>query len=527
MTRPRVRPRAWLLATAAGLALFASHPPVGAWPAVFLVVPLFLAALLEVDRARAQLAVGFVTGVVGYGLMLTWVALPAGYVGWILLSLVEGAFVAVLAWLIGRWAASPWIVLVAPVGWTGMEVWRSLAPLGGFGWGELAYAHVDGSWMLPLARLLGGHAITLATAVLGAMLFDAYRRGRVAVTGLEGTTVERLQAALPHARPALLGLAGVLLVTVLATVEPPAEDGPVVDVLAVQGNDPDLALSSGGRDEDLRIARSQLALTRAAVEEGGPPDLTVWPESSLDRDPLVGPPGDPFREILTEAATVVEGGLLVGTNLEGPRPLTFANSAVVVDGRGEAVDRYVKRRLVPFGEFVPWRSVLGDLPPLRQVPRDALPGPGPQSLDVDPVRVAVLICFETLFPDVLRTNVLAAGEPAGLVVAITNDVSFGRSAEPAQHLAQSRLRAVESGRWVVHASLAGRSAFVDPEGEVHDVTALFDTATARRSVPTVTGRTPFLAIGDVVGIAAMVAYLLLAAARVAATVRRRRQEPPT
>lgn len=524
MTPRAVPVRAPVLAVAAGLALFAAHPPVRAWPLVFLVLPLLLAALLAVDGARAHAALGFVTGVVGYGAMIWWVAIPAGYLGWGLLSLVQGAFVGVLAWVVGRWVTSPFVVVVAPLAWTGMEVWRSLAPLGGFGWGELAYAHVDGSWMLPIARLLGGHGLTLATAVIGAVLFDVHRRSSSALAGLDGTLGDRLQAAMPHAQPALLALAGVLLVTVLATVEPPAADGPSLDVLLVQGNDPDDADPRGGLAEDVRIARSQLELTRRSVERDGPPDLTVWPESSLDRDPLVGAPDDPLPAVLREAAEATGGGLLAGANLEGPRPRTFANSAIVADAEGVVQDRYVKRRLVPFGEFVPWRSVLGDLPPLRQVPRDAVPGPGPQSVQAPGADVAVLICFETLFEDVLRTNVLAGEEPAGLVVAITNDVSFGRSSEPAQHLAQSRLRAVESGRWVVHASLAGRSAFIDPHGAIHDETPLFETATARRSLPTVTGRTPFLVIGDVVGNVAMVAYLLLAAVRLVTLVRRSRQE---
>lgn len=517
--------RALVLGGLAGLSLFAAHPPVGAWPSVFLTVPLLLAGLQAASTPRWQLLTGLATGAVGYGLMLTWVVLPAGFIGWALLTLIQGAFVALVAWIVGHWVERAAIVVLAPLVWTGMEVWRSVAPLGGFGWGELAYAHVDGSWMLPMARLLGGHAITLVTALLGALLYDAYRRGRMALAGTERDGGGRLQDTLAQVQPALVGFAAVLVLSVVATVEPPAADGPALDVLLVQGNDPDEADPRGGLAEDARIAESHLELTRAAIGDGPAPDLTIWPESSLDRDPLL--PDHALGPVLRDAAAAADGGLLAGANLEGPRPRTFANTALVVDADGGEVDRYTKRRLVPFGEFVPWRSLLGDLPPLRQVPRDALPGPGPQSLTLGDVRVAVLICFETLFPDVMRSNVVAREVPAGLVVAITNDVSFGRSAEPAQHLAQSRLRAVESGRWLVHASLAGRSAFIDPDGGLHDVTPLFETATARRELPTATGRTPFLLVGDVVGVAAMVAYVLLAAARLGVAIRRTREETRT
>jgi apolipoprotein N-acyltransferase len=87
----------------------------------------------------------------------------------------------------------------------------------------------------------------------------------------------------------------------------------------------------------------------------------------------------------------------------------------------------------------------------------------------------------------VRSNVLAGEDPAQVVFSLTNDASFGDSAEPAQHLAQSRLRAVETGRWVVHGALSGASAFVDPEGVASQVTPLFTQTTIRAEVPMVAG----------------------------------------
>ena len=253
-----------------------------------------------------------------------------------------------------------------------------------------------------------------------------------------------------------------------------------------------------------------LELTRGSVDESGSPDLTVWPESSIDRDPYTEA-GAFLRPIVEEAAELTDGGLLVGMNLEGPRPRTYLNASVLLAEDGLEAGRYVKRHLVPFGEYVPWRSVLGRYGPLeRQVPRDAIPGEGPQILDVAGARVAAAICFESLFPGLVADNVRDGH--AEVLVVTTNDASYGDSAEPAQHLAQSQLRAVETGRWVVHGALSGASAFVDPNGQVHERTDLFELATIRRDVPLVSGDTPFLTVGDVVGLGTRFAVLVLAVA---------------
>lgn len=433
-----------------------------------------------------------------YGPMLVWLVEPAGIVGWVLLVGIQAAFAAAMAALISPWARSPWLVPVAAIAWTGMDMIRGAVPFSGFDWGALGYTQVD-SWLLPLARLGGERAVTLSVVLLGAAAFEVVRRAAA--------------AAGPRAAvPALGGLAVVLLATAVLRVEPPAPAGEVVDVLIVQGNDIE-QWEGGGRELDRAIARNMADLTRQAVLEGGRPDLTVWPESSIDRDPFTTT-GSDLKPLLDEGARLVGGDLLVGATLDGPRPGTFRNTSLLVAADGSVQERYVKRRLVPFGEYVPFRGLIGDFPPLRQVPRDGVPERAPQALRRAPGRVAVVICFETLFADVVRSNVLAGD--AGLIVASTNDASFGRGAESAQHIAQSRMRAVETGRHVVHAALSGASAFVTPHGEVTRSTGLFTQATLRAGIPVVVGTTPFLTAGDLVGkgaAAGVVLLLLLAVAR--------------
>ena len=528
-TTPAASLRALLppvLAAGAGLAVLVAHPPVGWWWMSFLAPALLLAALSVDARAAAvegrgvrAARLGALAGVVTFAPMLSWLILPAGVVGWGLLVLTQTAWMAVLALLLRPALASAWLPLVTAVVWTGIDAWRAVVPLNGFEWGALKFAHVDGSWMLPTARLVGGRGITFLTVLIGAAAFVVVRSAWRDVREREDRSFEQ---ALGGSNRAVAVLVGSLLVSVLATVEPPAPTGQTLDVLVVQGNDIRHWEEVGPPDTPLAITTNLRDQTLAAIERDGPPDLTVWPESSIDRDPTT-PRGAALVPLVDEAAAA-SGRLLSGASLDGPDPATERLIAALVfeDGFDE-VDRYVKRRLVPFGEFVPFRPLVDWFPPLEQIPRDAVPGEGPQAVTVAPgVEAAVIICFETLFGDIVRSNLLAGDDPAQVVFSLTNDASFGDSAEPAQHLAQSQLRAVETGRFVVHGALSGASAFVGPDGVPSQVTPLFTQATIRAEVPLVTELTPFLRIGDVLGVATRVAVLVLALVAALATWRRRR-----
>ncbi len=429
-------PRRWVAAGAAvgaGFSAAASQPPIGAWPLVF-VAPALLLAAVAIEVHAATLAGtrprvfrwGLLAGVARFAPLLSWLVFPAGAVGYVLLVLLQSAFMGLFAVLARPWVRSRWVVPVAAVLWTGLEAWRGSVPLGGFDWGALSYAHVQGSWLLPLARLVGGRGLTFLTVFIAAALFDVGRRMHAATLGLRGRYRDHLQAGLPHAQPALVLLAGALLVGTLATVEPPAPTGRTANVLVVQGNDiVDRAARTGGR-ADRVIAANMRTLTRAAVDAGGQPDLTVWPESAVDRDPYTLTGAD-LRDDVLAAAQVVGGNLLFGASLDGPTPTSWRNAAVLTDAAGLPVARYAKRHLVPFGEYVPGRSLLGWFAPLRQIPFDAIPGAGPQTIVTSGgVRLAVAICYETLFPDLVRDNVTDGGQPAELIVASTNDASVRR-----------------------------------------------------------------------------------------------------
>ncbi len=513
-----------MLAAASGLSVLVAHPPVGWWWASFLAAPLLLAALASDARdadanGRGVRAgrLGLLAGAATFAPMLSWLILPAGIVGWGLLALVQAGWFAVLGLLLRPALDHPALPLVAAVAWTGIDAWRAIVPLNGFEWGAIAYAHVDGSWLLPVARLVGGRGITFLVVLIGAAGFVIVRRTVLALRDRDGGPVD---SALGVVRGPVLMLVGGLLVSVVATIEPPAETGEM-DVLVVQGNeirqwieqpaDPPLAITTNMRD-----------LTVQAVAEGGRPDLTVWPESSIDRDPD-SPRGAPLRPLVDEAAAAA-GTLLAGATLDGPDPAEnrYVVAVVYQDGFDER-DRYIKRRLVPFGEYIPARPLFEWFPPLDQIPRDTIPAEQPQDLHVGGVDIAPVICFETVFTHVVRTQVRGGDRDAQVIVTLTNNASFGDSAQPDQHIAQSQLRAVETGRWVVHGALSGSSAFVAPDGSVDQATGLYELATIRRTVPLVEGATPYLALGDVVGWTTRLLAIALAGLALFTARARRRQ----
>jgi apolipoprotein N-acyltransferase len=503
----------------AGVALWAAHPPVGLSWAAFLVAPLLVAAmriamgegpLLPAAPVRTTVRTALpavVAGLVGYGAMIAWLIAPAGVLGWALLVLVQAAWLGVWALLVAPHLHRPILPVLAAGAWVGMDTLRGIVPLSGFSWGALAYSQVDVAWFIPLGRVLGASGITFVVVGLSVALVD----GLVGMWA--GDREDPPRAPLAQA----VGLA--LLVT-LITVGPPPTDGEL-DVLAVQGNDIEHWVAQDP-DPPRTIARNLHRLTLEAVEADGAPDLVVWPESAIDRDP--SRPAWTDLGVLASEAARAAGTLVAGVSLDGPddpaRERIVGAWLLGPEGTDRVEDLYIKRRPVPFGEYIPGRRWLDWIPGLEQVPRDAIAGPDAQAFEVAPgVRAAVLVCFETLFSDLARTNILASDVDAALLLAITNDASFQRSAEPAQHLAQSRMRAIETGRWVVHAALSGSSAFVDPEGRVHQATDLFTQEAIRADVPLAAGRTPFLAVGDVTGMAGAGLLLLLGLVGAAGRIR--------
>jgi apolipoprotein N-acyltransferase len=257
-------------------------------------------------------------------------------------------------------------------------------------------------------------------------------------------------------------------------------------VAVVQGNVPFEIGTASRIIEDNLVAENHARVHGRLAAD--PPDLAVWPENALDRDPtadeVIGP--------VVEGAIVSVGApTLVGaiTETDDGRLL---NENLLYSPDGRVVDRYAKIHLLPFGEFVPGRRFLEWIPDVRRVRADLSPGAAPGRFRIGEVGFASVICFENAFPDQVRDFVT---ETEGFLVVSTNNSTFGISAAPEQHVVLSELRAVESGRWVVHAALSGISAIITPGGEVTARSGLFEPALLRAAIPTAGGTTPYDAVG--------------------------------
>jgi apolipoprotein N-acyltransferase len=198
--------------------------------------------------------------------------------------------------------------------------------------------------------------------------------------------------------------------------------------------------------------------------------------------------------------------MIVGT-VEDAGPGRFRNSAVLVSAEGEVIDRYDKVHRVPFGEYVPFRSILEALAGDALPDRDALIGDLPAHLDVpDPVgRVATPISWEIFFADRTREGV---EDGARLVLNPTNGSSFTGTIVQTQQVASSRMRAIETGRWVGQVAPTGFTAVVDDRGHVLERTAVSERAVIQREMELREGLTIYTRWGN--GPALVLALVLIA-----------------
>jgi apolipoprotein N-acyltransferase len=212
------------------------------------------------------------------------------------------------------------------------------------------------------------------------------------------------------------------------------------------------------------------------------PAMVIWPENSSDIDPLRNLDA---REAIDQAARSIGAPILVGAVLRTDDGHE-TNTMIVWDPRTGPGQRHDKRRVQPFGEYIPFRNFFRLLNPYVDRAGDFVPGHGNGAVDIRGVRVGIATCYEVIFDDLVRQSVRSGAQ----VLAVpTNNATFGFTEMTYQQQAISRVRAVEHGRTVLVAATSGVSAVIAPDGSVAQETNLFTPAALVTRVPLRSGTT--------------------------------------
>jgi len=424
------------------------------------------------------LVVGLAFGLAYFGLVLYWILL-FGELAWGALVLMSAGFLGLfglLAPALWRSGHPVWSMAAIAGLWTCLEWLRGSWPVGGFGWGQLGTTQTAGP-SLPLVSVTGVWGLSFIVVLVAGLLLLAIERVR-----------DRPTSAL------VLVAASAGLVVAPALIPLPEAGGRAIDVAAIQVDVRD-ARDLTGDAEDIAVAMLNVDLHRTLAED--PPDLAVWGEGSLDP----GATSDRATvEAVTETVRDVGAPTLAGAVVNDPDGSQHT-SALLFDERGEVVDRYDKVKLVPFGEYVPFRSRLAWIEAIEQVPVDRVPGSVAHPLALGGLPpFGTPICYENSFPAIEREMVRRG---ATFFVLTTNNASYEMTAASRQHVLMSQVRAVETGRWIVHAAVSGISAIVDPEGDITTSNGLFEPAVTRETIRASERTTLYVRLGDWVVLASL------------------------
>lgn len=468
-------PLALLTALAGGLTLAAAFPPAGIWP-LSAVGPAMLIVALWQQRARTAVAAGAVFGFAFFFPLLAWLGNVAWYV-WTALAVVEAVIFAVLTvgqWLLLRLRAWP---LAVAGWWVAAEAVRDRWPWEGFPWGRLVMSQASA----PTARwvAVGGppfltFLIALTAACLAWLALGPVRAARQPAP--PSSIRARTWPAVALVVTAALCTCGTLL-----PADPGTSGQPTAVVAAIQGDVPHARnlpnLLRATTVTQNHVAATYRLATLVANGRLPAPDLVIWPENSTDQDPRFSPY---IYDLIAGAVATLGRPVLVGALLQDPVRNT---GQLWLPGKGP-VATYVKRRLVPFGEVIPFRGILDKITSLPSLnPVNFTPGHKAVVFRVGKIRLGDVICYEVGF-DGLVTSEVAAG--ANLLAVQTNDADFeldGQTGETLQQLAMARIRAIEHDRSVVVASTTGISAIIAPDGRLLASTGTWRQAEIEARVP--------------------------------------------
>ena len=471
---------------AAGAVLPLAFAPFGLFPVVFASLATLFLAWRGCRTPRRAFVLGWLFGLGSFGVGMSWVfeSFQFGNVPDPLALFLTAGLVACLAlypaalgWIAQRTAQggdAARLLAVYPAAWTLWEWLRGWA-FTGFPWLQVGYSQIDGpaaGW-LPVLGVHGTGAIVAFAA--GALAWTLVRRevralgvlAAAAVLWGSGAAVGRIEWVQPSGAP--------------------------LKVAIVQGN--------VAQDQKWRREMRALTLERYATltRQHFDADLVVWPETAIPGfldamdDYTSG-----IRDEAVERGSAVLSGVPVRERPGGP----YLNAMAML---GSEPGIYYKRRLVPFGEYLPFGFLLRPVVTALEIRlADFSAGPdGQERMRLGPHMLGVSICYEIAFASAVRLDLPAAA----LLVTVSNDAWFGDTIGPHQHLEIARVRAAEAGRWLVRATNTGLSAVVSSSGVVRARLPQFEVAAGAWPVVPMRGATPYVRYGDPPVVIALAVWL--------------------
>ncbi|MCF6290102.1 MAG: apolipoprotein N-acyltransferase [Desulfobacterales bacterium] len=490
------------LALVSSLLLVLAAPGLGdLWPLAWIgLVPLLL-AIRSRSPVRAA-GLGFVAGLLYYIVLLSWVVIALGRYGNLPWWLSLAALFLLAAYMAGYFAVFAAIVAWGqrrnlPLLWIGPWLWVVLDFLrgrlfSGFPWQDLAYTQYRVPGLIQVADLTGHYGVTFLIVLVNCLIFQLFLVFLPRSAGAESAACRsmRNQATLVAA---VALLAGALFYNGLRSAQVAAvvATAPTLEVAVVQGNIPQ------ERKWNPLMQRRTLEIytdlsQQALAETGNPDTLLIWPETALPFYPRTSPL---FGELCRDFVKRNQLWLLTGTpyfQTSATGEVHYFNSSLLLDPQGKSSGRYDKQHLVPFGEYMPLRRYLPLPRALVESVGDFTPGAARPPLSCQKARIGVLICFESIFPELARAW---ARQGATLLVNQTNDAWYGRSGAPWQHLSNAVFRAIETRRSLARAANTGVSGFVDPLGRLTATSPLFEPCYLTAALPLLDEKTFYVRHG--------------------------------
>ena len=447
---------ALLLSALSGALLSAAFEPVGKW----WVAPIAIAAhMYALSISRKKVMSSFLFAVTLNLIVLHWSSTFVGSLPWVILAVGMSIFYLPLA-LVSKWGMTAY-----PLLYILLEELRNRFPFGGFGWVRVAYTQADSPFS-KIAAIGGASALSALTLLIALILFFVTQRRISVITFL----------------PFLLILIPVNLSTTGNAT-----------VLMIQGNVPTLGLDFNSRAK--AVFNNHFEKTQEEIAKDPNVDFILWPENSVDVDPFL-------NADVNASLNSIQQPLIIGAILN--KGSSRYNTSILWGG--ELPNTYIKQHLTPFGEYIPLRSLARIISPLVDEVEDFSPGDGGKTFSIGEIKVAPVICYELIDDDLLRQ----AAADSNILAVQTNSATFGMSAESAQQLSITRIRAIEHGRNIASVSTTGYSAIINSSGKVVEQTAMGSADSIRAEVGLIEGQTPRDAAGDWALIGVLVTLLLVA-----------------